>query len=525
MDQTTTPRDFLKVLFRQKAVFLTSFFTVIITVAVGLIFQTPVYEAKVKMMVSAEKTLESPYYREILGSRNIEITLAQSEIVTSNPVIERAVGAVGLFERPLDYEKTYAPRWKIKLGERTYEICPKRFFLERYARTTVKRLKTQYSDEQIRGFMIRMAVEDLKKHIKVEPIRDTNLFTISVRDYSQAGSAYLANVVSRSYIIFDLQQQLAETQLKYGEKHPTAIQLQDSINVMIKNLNGQPLPDVEAIGPASVKIVEQASFPLQPAGIPKPLTFVLALFMAVFLGVMLAFVFEYMDQSFKSPQDVEGFLNVPYLGGVPVKKKEQPASYENLAEQVLLISKDRNLHTLLFTTAETSEAAAAIVVNLGKVLAEKGQKVLVVDANFRQLSFKNFFNLDRGPGLVDIIEEKVTFEKTVHAAGKNLSVLTAGNTQLNPLTIVETNKMHQLLAQAGDKYDLVLIAAPDLKHRDSILLSAQSDGVILVVNEGKTRKQVVSNALVPVLTKKANIIGAIINNRSFVLPKMIYDLA
>ncbi|MDD5348334.1 MAG: lipopolysaccharide biosynthesis protein, partial [Candidatus Omnitrophica bacterium] len=265
MEQATTLRDFLKVLFRQKAVVLTSFITVAVTVAVGLKFQTPVFEGTVKMMVSAEKQVESPYYQPMLGTRNMEVALAQSEIVTSNPVIERAVRAVGLFERPLDYEKNFASRLK-------------RPFIIWGAQTWEKKL-AQAPEEQRKGLKFRIVVEDLKRHVKVEPVRDTNLFTITVRDYSQVGSAILANVVSRSYIIFDLQQQLAETQLKYGEKHPSSIQLQDSIDAMIKNLNGQPLPDVEAIGPASVKIVEQASLPLQPAGIPKVLTFILGIFM------------------------------------------------------------------------------------------------------------------------------------------------------------------------------------------------------------------------------------------------------
>ncbi len=511
MDQQTTMRDFLKVLFRQKAVVLTSFFTVIITVFVGLLLKTPVYEGKVKLMVSAQKQVESPYYRDLLGDRNLEVAIAQSEIVSSNPVIERAVKAVGLFDRPLDYEKNFANSIKLP-------------FIALSVKSTQAQLN-KIPEDQRKGYLFRLAVEDLKKNIKVEPIRDTNLFTISVRDYSPVGSAILANVVSRSYLIFDLQQQLAETQLKYGEKHPSSLQLQDSINAMIKNLNGQPLPDVEAIGPASVKIVEQATLPLRPSGIPKSLTFVLAIFMAGFLGIMLAFVFEYMDQSFKSPQDIEGYLNTPYLGAVPAKVKQQQLSYENLADQILLISKDKNLHTLLFATAESSYDSANIVVNLGKVLAGKGYKVLVVDANFRHLIFKNFFNLEKGPGLVDVIEEKVTFEKSVHTAGKNLAVMTAGETQLNPLTLVETNKMHQLLAQAGEKYDLVLIAAPDLKHRDSILLSAQTDGFILVVKEGVSRKQVVLNALAPVIAKKANFLGVIMNNRTYAIPKAIYDIA
>ena len=101
-ENSATLRDYMRVLFRQKSVTIVTFFTVMATVAAGLMFKTPVYEAQVKMLISAEKQLSSPYYRELLGQR-VEVALTQSEIVKSNPVIERAVRVLGLFRRPLDY--------------------------------------------------------------------------------------------------------------------------------------------------------------------------------------------------------------------------------------------------------------------------------------------------------------------------------------------------------------------------------------------------------------------------------------
>jgi len=103
-----TLRDYLRVLFRHKAVIITSIITVTATVIVGLIFKTPVYQAQVKMLISAEKQVESPYYREILSDRSLQLALTQSEIVKSNAVIGLAVRALGLYNRPLDYEKNFS---------------------------------------------------------------------------------------------------------------------------------------------------------------------------------------------------------------------------------------------------------------------------------------------------------------------------------------------------------------------------------------------------------------------------------
>jgi Mrp family chromosome partitioning ATPase len=244
--------------------------------------------------------------------------------------------------------------------------------------------------------------------------------------------------------------------------------------------------------------------------------------MSIFLGVMLAFTFEYLDQTFKSPQEIESYLNIPFLGSVPSKPKSK--SFDQLAEQILFLAKDRNLKTLLFTTAHAGEDAAKVVVNIGRALAEKGHRqVLVIDANFGQLAFKKFLNLPIGPGLVDVIEEKVTFEKSVQTVDKNLSVLSAGEAHLNPITVVNSSRMNVFLSEVAQKYDLVLISAPDLTHRDSIMLSLHADGVVLAVDEGKTRKQAVKAALTQLIEKKANIIGVILNNRKFVIPGILYN--
>jgi capsular polysaccharide biosynthesis protein len=506
----TTLRDYLRVLFRQKTVIITAFITVMVTVTIGLMLKTPVYESQVKMLISGQKQVEASYYRDLIrdGSFRSDATLTQSEIVKSNPVIERAVRALELDKRPLDYEKRFcSPLKAILVGIQLKMINAKSEGLK---------------DEEKQAYLYRLALEGLKKSIKVEPIRDTNLFSITARDFSPFGAAIIANVVSRAYIIFDLEQQLVELQIKYGEKHLAVMQLRDSIEKMAKGLSGEPLPNIEAIGPASVKIIEQSQIPLKPSGIPKKITFLLAIFMASFLGIMLAFIFEYLDQTFKSPQEIENYLNMPFLGSIPPEPKSK--SFELLADQILFIAKDKNIKTLLFAACQAGEGTANIVVNIGRALAEQGQrKVLVIDANFGQLSFKKFLDLPAGPGLVDVIEENVTFEKSVQTAGKNLAVLSSGEAHLNPVIVADSARMTIFLSEAAKKYDLVLISAPDLTHRDSIILSLHSDGVVLTVDEGQTRKQAAKAATAQLIEKKANILGVILNNRTFVIPKAVYD--
>ena len=111
----TTFRDYMRVLFRQKAVVITCFLTVMITVIIGIMLKTPVYEAKVKMLISASKQVEATYYRDLIMGQNMEVALTQAEIVKSAPVLEKTVRALGLAQKPFDYEKQFASPLKAKL--------------------------------------------------------------------------------------------------------------------------------------------------------------------------------------------------------------------------------------------------------------------------------------------------------------------------------------------------------------------------------------------------------------------------
>lgn len=503
-----TLRDYIRVLFRQKWVIITSFITVVITVAIGLILKTPVYEANVKILVSAEKLVTSPYYRDLMTYQNTPVAMTQSEIVTSNPVIERAVKALGLYAKPLDYEKSFASP-------------AKQFIIKMQVDATNKKLE-KLKPEQRQGYRYRLALEELKHQIKVEPVRDTNIFTISVKDYSPVGAMIIANVVSRSYVIFDLEQQLSDMQMKYGEKNLAVTQLKDSIDKMAKNLNGETLPNVEAMGPASIKIIEQASIPIKPSGIAKTMVFILALFMAAFLSIMLAFVFEYMDQSFKFPGEIETYLNITCLGSI--RRKAKKDDYHAISDEIFLELKDKGLKSVMVTSAEGREGVTTIVAGIGKYLSGvSGHKTLLIDANLRHPHLHEAFNVKNTAGLGNLLEDKATLDQSIKEINSKLSIITAGNTVLNPVVLFDSHKMGELLKTVKGKYETVIIDAPRLgRYKDSELIAAVSDSVCLVISENGARRQVAKIAIEPLVEKKSYILGAVLNRRTFPIPKWLY---
>ena len=248
----------------------------------------------------------------------------------------------------------------------------------------------------------------------------------------------------------------------------------------------------------------------------------LAFFMSIFLGVMLAFTFEYLDQTFRTPQDIERYLGMPFLGAIP--RRASLSAYDSLADQVYLLLKDRRLKSILLTAALSKEGVTTIIANLGKNLATtKRHKVLVIDANLRNPSLHIALKAPNDIGLSDILEGKLNFEKAIKDLGAGLTLLCAGKTDLNPITLLESHKMEELMKYVRDRYDAILVDCADLRdYRDAQVLAKDVDGVIVTVNEGKTRRQVVQAEIVPLVKLKTPLLGAILNRRTFPIPENIY---
>jgi Mrp family chromosome partitioning ATPase len=519
-----TQRDCLRVLFKHAGTVLLAFVTVIAATGLGLELQTPQYEAGVRMLITAEKQVESPYYRQIGGHRSNEITLTQSEIVTSSPVIGKAVRALRLETRPPGYEAAYASPLKARLIK----------WQTRRWRETLARLSPEERDREL----MRRAIADLKNKTRVEPVRDTNLFNIIVRDPDPEVAARAANVVSRAYLAFDLKQQLVEVSGKYGEKHPRVLLLRDLIAAADSQLHGLPVDDLDAIGQASVKVVEQAMAPSRPAGRPKAAVLLMAALMAAFLGVLLAFVFEYADQTVRGPADLEQELQLPHLGSVtrrpffgsvvlknPEARGAYAASYRGLADQIYLMMKDSRDKTLLLASPGPREDGALAAVNLGACFAgHLLLKVLLIDANLRRPALANTLRYPAGPGLVGLAAGTAKSAEAIHAVSYNLHVISGGATGINPIPIFEMSATRDLLAKWKEEYDLVIFNAANLRdYKDAYFLAELADRTALVIAQGVTRRAAARRAADTLRSRKARVLGAILTGRKYHIPQFIYD--
>ena len=583
MENTTQANDFnlrnmISAVFRQKIFIIILSPPIIVAIFISLLFQTPVYEASVKMHIVGRAAISSETYFGI-GSRDVHRT--QMEIVSSNSVLERAVKAIKLDKRPLDYEKKFCH--------------PLKYFLIDYKVNKIKKQLEKLTPEQLNEARIKSAIFSLKVNLSTELIPGTDIFTITVKDYDAHEAKALANVVSRSYVIFDLQQQFAELLQRYGLEHPSVRQLRDNIYSMTGNLSGEQLPELEAYGTASVKIIEQA-IANGPIGKPKSQIILIAIIASICISIGFAIFYDmFFDRTFKSPEDTVKFTGLPLLGSIPIRKfsddklinsdKFDPSKseilfssfFEDLADQLSIYMKVNKIKTILITSAFPKGGASTICANLGLTLAQKMHiKTLLIDANFRNPSLNNIFNVKPGVGLSNILEESKLIE--YHAAISNtnnehlakddtkqnlshgktkkhysseqtknygessyesdlsiktneiidhldlgLDLLQAGNSSMTPFTLFNDSKVDALFRITKNIYDAIIIDCTNLKQfKDAGILASHTDGIVLVVNDGKEKRQIVMNSVAYIKQKNGKPFGIIINRRRFPIPQIIY---
>lgn len=591
-----TLRDYLNIVFRRSALIIFTCAAAISAAGIGLLLKTPAYEAQVKMHIITT------------DFRSAEMILTQSEIVKSNPVIERAVRRLRYSELPSDYEKQFCSPLKA-------------IVLDIKSKFTGEKLKS-LSPSKREEMILRSAVMELKRKIKVEPVKDTNLFTITVTDFSPTNAARIANTVSRSYCIFDLEQQLAEFQQKYGEKHLSVMQLKDNIQKMGEGLSGEALSNIEAIGPASVKIIEQAAAPIKPIESRAAIILILGAAMGLTLGIVLAFAREGLDSTIKSPEDIKTISGIPFLGYIPkkrplfaslplilekiisafalaftalislkaltrwagsdaanpivkfidgvtrpangyylitlfaiiclsvllskilrlisrgllkhkllIKKFSRHTPYlracQNLAEEIYLGLKENNAKSVLAASVLPQEGTTSILHNLARYLADKaGHKTLLVDANFRRPFLHKAFKVKNVKGLADALKQGIALDELAREINPNLWLITAGKSPVEPINLIDSERLKAILKEAEEKFDIILFDCANIKDfKDAAALSGFAEKIILVVSEGKVKKEALAAALAPLGNKKSNFLGAILNKRTFAIPGMIYNRA
>lgn len=193
-----------------------------------------------------------------------------------------------------------------------------------------------------------------------------------------------------------------------------------------------------------------------------------------------------------------------------------PASeaYRTLRTNIQFAGLDVQCRTILVTSATPGEGKSTTVANFGMVSAQAGSRVCLIDSDLRRPSLHRFFGLENTRGLSTALVEDLPLTAVAHATKiPDLSVVTSGPLPPNPAEMVGSRRMHEILQAATTDFDLMILDSPPaISVSDAIALSAQCDGVILVIRVNSVPPDVVRRVAEHIDAVKGRILGVLLNS-------------
>jgi predicted RND superfamily exporter protein len=296
--------------------------------------------------------------------------------------------------------------------------------------------------------------------------------------------------------------------MRYGEFHPTVIQLIDQINEATKNLSGR-LSLKLSNRTASVKIIEQATSNGQPTGKSRRIIFAVAFLVSVFISFGLAIVKGLFDWTIKTPQDIADYLDIPCIGSIPKKQWSDKylvtdsskstryyQFYEELAEQIPVFLKTQGIKSAVIISPIGNKNHKFIVPNLGYFLTRlMGSRVLLVDLNFNKPQFQKIYSLKSDTGIDAESNNPVSIE-LVNKTENGPDLLPAKTSANKTSIVLKDTEFKKFIEHHKNEYDAVFLDATSINNmKEASALTQICDGILLIIDEGKLQRKMLKNSL------------------------------
>ena len=312
---------------------------------------------------------------------------------------------------------------------------------------------------------------------------------------------------------------------------------------------------------SNIRIVDPALVPSYPARPQKAKNILLAFLIGLVGGVGLAFLREYLDNTVKSPDDVERLAGLPSLAVVPslpnllgvshsrklltdgqgdeqesrveivsfIKPKSQVSeAFRALRTSLLLSQADHPPQVILVTSALPREGKTTSALNLAVTLAQLGDRTLIVDSDLRKPGIRRALGLTVGRdfGLSSYLAGVSSLDDVVipHPQIENLSALTTGPIPPSPADLLSSHRMRDAITYLRQKYKFIVIDSPPIMAAtDAVILSALTDGVLLVVRSGETPKEAFTRTRDLLHAVKCRLLGVVLNAVDSSAPDYYYS--
>jgi capsular exopolysaccharide synthesis family protein len=287
-----------------------------------------------------------------------------------------------------------------------------------------------------------------------------------------------------------------------------------------------------AIETGAAVVATPATAPSSPSSPQIVRNSLVAAAVGLFLGIGLAFLRDYFDDSVKSKEDlVAAGGGLPVLGMIPAvrgwKRKSAPRvvsltdptsaaaeSYRTLRTSIQFLGVDRPVRRFLITSPSAVEGKTATAANLGVALASAGHKVAVVGCDLRRPRIHDFFGLSNDVGFTSVLLGQLSVSEACQQVPgvEGLTLLASGPVPVNPSELLVSNRTGEVLDALQCEVDLLLLDCPPvLPVTDAAALSSRVDAALLVALAGTTTGRVVRQALEILTQVSAPVVGTVLN--------------
>ena len=354
-------------------------------------------------------------------------------------------------------------------------------------------------EQVIKDLGIDESPETLAKQVTVTPQPNTTILDVAAQSTNPVLARDIANTLVNDFI--------------------------DQIKSIQQQEQSQQNPRAED----NLVVVSPAVTPTAPVSPNIPRNILLAAAAGLLLAMAIVVLREYLDQTVKSDDEVIARARLVPIGHVaftPAPKSRRgelvvldPASpvaeaYRSLRTNLLFSTVDREVKTIVITSAAPGEGKSRTASNLALALGQAGYRTIVVDADFRRPSQHRLFGRVRNVGLSNLMIQDIPEVDLIQGVDRvpNLSFITSGPTPPNPSELLGSGRMRQVLAHLRERYHYVIIDTPPVNAvTDATVLAAAVDGVILVAESNRTTYPALSHAREAVERVGGHVLGVVIN--------------
>ncbi|MCC7009059.1 MAG: polysaccharide biosynthesis tyrosine autokinase [Acidobacteria bacterium] len=279
---------------------------------------------------------------------------------------------------------------------------------------------------------------------------------------------------------------------------------------------------------SDVRVIDPAQVPQSPVWPKRNRTLLYSVFFGLLLGVAFAFVFEYVDDRIKTPDEIKAYLSLPFLGMIPAvteKDGTRPLLHDRETYTPLFSEAFRSVRTNVVFTAENrarsivvtstgpGEGKTLVAANLAIGLAMTGRTVAFVDVDMRRPQVHEMFGMEKEPGLSDLLIGKAKgWEVLRKSPVQGLHVMPSGASVGNPAELLSSPRFERMLGSLLKRFDWVILDSPPVAAvTDASIVANRAAAVLFVVGAQTTTRAAALNALEQLETADATFLGAVLN--------------